>query len=344
MTLPSMSRVFRAAWPAVSLCLLLVVIVFGASSRSPALQRTMTTVLINVILVVGLYLFVGNSGVFSFGHAAFMAIGAYTTAILTIPPATKQVILRQLPEAIQTSELPTIVAVLIGGLVAALVAIVVAVPIMRLVGIAVGIGTLAVLIIVNVVITNWSVLGRDLVGIPVDTTMWGALVWACLAVIAAYVFQSSRLGLRLRASREDDVAAEAGGINVRRMRRIAFVISAFIVGVGGGLFGHALGAFTPEAFYFSVTFLMVTMLIVGGLTSLSGAVIGTLAVSAFSELLRRVEQGFHIGSWGFELRPGLASVGLAVVLFTVMVFRPSGITGNREIIWPFRSGHGTPPE
>lgn len=330
--------VVQRLWPLVSLCVLVTALALIARTLSVEDQRAATLGLINLVLVVGLYIFVGNSGILSFGHVAFMAIGAYASALLTLPPLQKSLFLPGVPSYIANAEWPTIPAALLAAGVAAAIALVISIPLMRLSGLAAGIATLAVLVIVYVVISHWdSVTGGQttLVGIPTDSTLNAALVWALVALGVAFLFQESQVARRLRASSDDEAAARSIGIGVVRERIAAFVLSAAVVGLGGAIYGHYLGAFSPDAFYFQVTFLLITMLVIGGMGSLAGAVIGTVFVTLFSEILRRSESGVDVGPLSIPARPGLREVGLGVALLLVLIFRPSGITGGREIHWPF---------
>jgi branched-chain amino acid transport system permease protein len=325
-------------WPLVVLEGLIVIAAFTATSPGDeTLDRAVVTALINLILVVGLYTFVGLSGVFSFGHIAFMAIGAYVAGLLTIPVDLKGVLLPGLPGFVRDTTLTPLLATLCGGLVAALVAALLAIPLSRLAGLTAGLGTFAILIIVNVVASNWQgVTGGDIgiSPIPTTTTMHTALAYAAAVVLLAFAFQQSRWGLRLRASREDEVAAEAVGIAVGRERALAFVASAFFMGIGGAIFGQFQGSISPQAFYISITFLTIAMLVVGGIKSLSGAVVGVLVLSTLAELLRHVEQGVDLGLFVIPARYGVREVGFAVVMLAILLTRPRGITGGREIRWP----------
>ncbi len=334
------SRRIRAVWPLVSLVAIVNVLVLLASASGSAAWRTTTTaMLISVVMVVGLYTFVGLSGVMSFGHVGFMAIGAYVTAWLTMPEALKTSLLPELPGLIARANVPDVPAILVAGLVAALVGLLVAIPLMRLSGIQAGIGTLALLVIVYVVVGNADAYTRGqltLVGVPLDTTISRAGWWATAAIAVAFVFQSSGLGARLRASREDAVAAAAVGVDVRRERRIAFVLSAFVVGAAGGVYAQFLGSLNPDAFYLELTVITVAMLVIGGVNSLSGAVVGTVVVSLFTEVLRRFESdGLHVGDLAITAPSGMQQVGLALLLLAMLILRPSGLTGGREIEWPW---------
>lgn len=328
-------------WPALVLCALVFVLanLFGGGAGS--LHQTVLTALVNLIFVVGLYMFVGNSGVLSFGHASFMAIGAYTSALLTIPVALKGSLLPSLPHFLAVAHLPSLTAALIGGFVALLFALVVATPLMRLNGLAAGIATLSLLIIVHVVTGNWTAVTRGtetMVGVPIDLTLDQAILCSCGAILLAFFLQESRLGFRLRATREDEPAARAVGVGVFRERTTAFALSAFVVGVAGGLYAHYLGSFGADAFYLEVTFLTIVMLVVGGINSLAGAVVGSMVVSFVAEVLTRLERGSDVGPLHVTLPDGSQQIVLALFLLLVLILRPKGLMGGREIRWPFGRG------
>jgi branched-chain amino acid transport system permease protein len=336
-------RGVREIWPLLSLIVLTVLVAQIEYLGGEVLQREVTTALINMVLVVSLYIFIGNSGVFSFGHIAFMAIGAYATAIMTIPHDEKLVTLAELPRFLEDVHLTTVPATIIAGLVAAVFAAIIALPLMRLSGLAASLATFTVLVIVFVVADNWTALtgGSDgLANVPTVISVNDALVWALVAMVGAHAFQRTRWGLKLRASREDYTAAQAVGIGITIDRAIALVVSAFFAGVGGSLFAQFIGAFTAQAFYLNITFLTLVMLIVGGVASLSGAVIGTIFISALAALLLRVEQGVDVGPLHVQANRGLREVVLAVIMLLVLVLRPRGLTGGREIGWPFVRGEG----
>lgn len=319
-----------------SLILLLVLVcaVTGlASLGSAVLQNVLVNMLINLILVVGLYIFVGNTGVFSFGHIGFMAIGAYTAGIVRIPTDSK-VALLQLPTSLEHAHLSSTDAVLLGGCFATAAAVVVALPLMRLGGLTAGLGTFAVLNIINIVAANWNAFtggSTGMAGVPTTTGIPDALVWALISIVIAWLFQQTRVCLRVRASREDEPAAGALGMRLIPDRSVAFVLSAFVCGIAGGLYGQLAGSFGPSAFFLPTTFIVVAMLVVGGRYSLSGAVIGALFLATISEGLRRLEGGFHVGPLHVAGRPGLQEVGLATALLLTLLLRPRGLTGGNEI-------------
>lgn len=331
----------REAWPLLVLLagLFLVVLVVQLIGDR-IVSQTLTEALIRLIVVVGLYIFIGNSGLISFGHIAFMMIGAYATAWQTMDPMTKDIFLPGLPAYLLTHSHHWIVATVLGGLLSALVALISGLALMRLSGIAASIGTFALFMSFYSLYLQWSTwtAGQSsLVGIPVTTTPWVAFVFAAVTMVCAFLYARSRFGLALRSSREDVVAAKAAGVDVTLQRLIAFVLSAFFVGMAGGLYGHFLGLLTVDTFHLSMTFITLSMLIVGGMRSLSGAVVGTLVISFLIEFLRRWERGFDLGGVTLDLPASSAEVGLGIVMLLILIFRPSGLTRNLEIYLPFRS-------
>ncbi len=300
---------------------------------SPAAHTFAITTLINVMIVVGLFVFVGNSGVVSFGQISFMAIGAYATGLLTTEVSRKSFLLPDLPSWIANIHLGTFPALIAVGVGVALVGAFVGIPLMRLNGLSATIATLSLLIVVNVVITqSESITGGSqvFVGVPLETTTELAAAGACFAVILAAWFGRSRVGLRLRASRDDAPAARACGIGITRERVIAFGLSAGLVAIAGALYAHQLGSFGPKDFYFELTFITLAMLVVGGIFSLEGAVLGAILISVIEELLGRLENGEGLGPIHLTLHDGVTSIVLAVIVILVMIFRPAGLVGGFE--------------
>jgi branched-chain amino acid transport system permease protein len=351
-TSPALAAAPQAAgWqrlaPLVILVALLLVVAGLAELAPIVVQRRITQGLINLVAVVGLYIFVGNSGVLSFGNVAFMAIGAYVSALLTMPAAAKGVFLPDLPAFLAQAEWPTTAGALAGGAAAAVVGAVAGFPLMRLSGISASIATFAILVVAYVVLGNWtSVTGgqNSLMGLPIYVGLWTAAGWAIVAVAVAFVHQESRSGLLLRASREDEAAAAACGVHMVAHRLLAFVISAFISGIAGVLLAHFLGTVRVETFYLDLTFLTLAMLVIGGMRSLTGAVTGALVIALLTELLRQAEIGVTIGTTTIAAPGGLGDAVLALLMLLIILFRPKGIAGGREIGWPSPAGRASPPE
>ncbi|MCB1445615.1 MAG: branched-chain amino acid ABC transporter permease [Rhizobiaceae bacterium] len=315
---------------------LVLAIVLLAQLGDIVMQRRVIYGLVNLVAVVGLYIFMGNSGVLNFSNVAFMAIGAYTSALLTMPPMMKNTFLPDLPVWLAAAQVPSLAGAFAAGAVAGLVALVVGWPIMRLSGIGAAIATMSLLIICYIVLGNWNSLTggqQSLMGLPAYVGLWTSGIWAMVAIFIAYVYQETRWAIALRASREDEVAARASGVRIVRQRLVAFVLSAVVSGIAGALYGHFLGTLRVETFYLDPTFLFISMLVVGGMRSLTGAVVGTIGISLLTEILRLLEVGVALPGTDMTLStaPGLGDVALAAVMLLIILFRPQGITGGREI-------------
>ncbi|MBZ9772204.1 branched-chain amino acid ABC transporter permease [Mesorhizobium sp. CO1-1-8] len=318
------------------LLLALVVIAVAAVglTGSSVVERVAVDTLIKLVVVIGLSVFIGNSGILSFGHASFAAIGAYGAAWFTLPLAAKKIFLPHLPAFVLATQLPLPGGAAVGVVLAALAALVIGVVIMQLSGIGASIATLAWLAIVNTVCSNADSLTKgtsSLVGLPLATGIGTATASALLALTVAYVFKFSRYGLMLQASREDEVAARASGIAVRPLRLMAFVLSAALVALGGILQGHFLGILTVSQFYLEFTFLTLAMLVMGGMRSLSGAVVGTIVLAVAAEILRFLAGGFSVGGIVVPAATGLREIVLALIMLAVLLIRPRGLTGGHEI-------------
>lgn len=294
-------------------------------SGDNGLTRIATLGLVHLVLVVGLYIFVGNSGVLSFGQMSFMAVGGYLAGLLTIPLSVRGVVLPQLPEPLATILLPSALAVLAGAVLAAAVGFLVAIPLMRLSGIAAGIASLAVLHVTFVVAGNWDAVtggAASMPAVPRATGLLAALLWAVGAILVAWLFQISAAGMRMRAGREDELAAAAIGIDTVRHRILSFTLSAFVVGAGGGLYVQFLGIGSPDTFYLGITFLTLAMLVIGGMNSLWGAVVGSVTITVLGLALLRLEAATGILN--------LREIGLALLMLAILILRPRGLTNGRE--------------
>lgn len=327
-----------AAWSVLVLAVPLAILVALLSfSGSLAVEQTVIEGLIKIVAVVGLYIFIGNSGIMSFGHVAFMGIGAYAAAWQTCCPMLKPIVMSGLPDILLKNTVPDFPANVLSGLLAAALALVAGAVILRLSGIAASIASFALLFIFNVIYSNADRFTQgvgSIVGLPTYVTPTVAYGWAFVAIALACLYQRSRYGVALRACREDEVAARAAGINVYAQRLIAFVLSAFLMGVSGALYGSMLGTISVDTFFLDTTFMLVAMLVVGGMRSFSGAVVGVTAVSAVVEVFRQLQNGVTIGALHFSLPAGLQGIALALFMLIVLIFRREGITGGREFSLP----------
>jgi branched-chain amino acid transport system permease protein len=314
-----------------------LVLAVGAAG-GPTVERVATMALISVVFVVGLSTFSGNSGVMSFGHVTFMAVGAYTTAYLTIPVPLKAVLFANLPDRLSwLAEIHAsfVAAILISCAVAVVAGLITASVVARLSGLQSGIATLAFLLVAYNVLNSWTDVTRgssSMIGLPKSTTILTAFVGAAVAIAVGWGYRTSRSGLQLQAGREDFWAAQAAGISVGRHRAIAWVLSALLCGLAGSLYAAFLTNFNVNAFFLSATFAFIVMIVLGGYLSLSGAVLGAIGVSVLQELLRRLQDGGLTG--GSALPPGTANLVLAAVLLLTLIKAPYGVMGTRELaVW-----------
>jgi branched-chain amino acid transport system permease protein len=304
-------------------------LVFGLSG-----QRLMTLFCVNLCAVLAFQLFSGNSGVVSFGHTAFMGVGAYVSAWLTMPATLLQTTLPNLPGWIGGYELAlplSLIVVLVFGCVVAFVS---GVPIARLGGASASISTLGFLIIVYSILAaarDFTRGNQAFYGVPRSTDIFTAVIFACLFIVAARLYKDSRYGLMMRAARDNEPAAVAVGVNPQHMRYLAWIISGGMAAVAGALYGHMLGAFTPKDFYFHMAFTYVAMLIVGGMNTVTGAVLGVALVMFLQEILRNFERGFDLGPLHIPEIFGLPIVGVSLAMLLVLWLRPSGLMGVSEL-------------
>lgn len=328
-----------AAFVSTFLPLLLIVVVPAlviSVSDSPELISTTISALIMMVMVVGLQIFCGNSGVLAFGHAGFAAVGAYACGILTIPQVAKHAILPNLPFVLAHTSVRPEIGVLIGGGTAAVIAAIAFYPLRRLNAQALSIATLSLLLIANVFFTNvrLSSSGGELTRVPVVATIGNVTPWLLGTLLVAFVFQRSRLGLRLRASREDEFAAEAGGIDIGWTRMAAFVISAGVMGVGGSLYALSLGSYSADDFFLDISILLFAMMVVGGMKSLTGAVVGTILISSVNYIFTQFQDGVPAGGFILSVPPGATRVAIALCMIIVLLFRREGLLGDTEIRLP----------
>jgi branched-chain amino acid transport system permease protein len=312
--------------------ILVVAVGIGSTLVSSSNEIYFLNALVSVAIVVAIYVFIGNSGVLSFGQMSFVAVGAFAAGILTIPLESKTGVLPELFPILRDHTISNVASLLLGAAAGGAFALVVGLPLMRLSGLAAGIATFAVLEVTHNILREWTKIGpgaTTLSLVPETTDARQATVGALVVVGAALVYQRSRLGRRLRASREDPAAARGVGVNVHRERLWAFTFSGALAGFAGALLVHLLGSITTEQVYLELTFLTLAMLVVGGLTSLWGAVVGALVISALDSFLIEAEQGVDVGV-SLDLPQGTRLIFLGAIMALVLIVRPSGLTGGRE--------------
>ncbi len=309
--------------------------------------RIINLIAINAILGLSLNLIYGMTGMFSLGHAGFMAIGAYVSALLVLTPDQKTAmwILEPIAPWLLNIHTPFLASLFCAGLVAALVGWLVSLPVLRLGGDYLGIATLGFSEIIRILITNMTPITNGslgLKGIPPHTTLW--VSYGCLAVVLACMVRlmRSNFGNVLRAVRDDEVAAKTMGIDTFRTRVLAFTLGCFGGGLGGALMGNLITTIDPKMFMITQTYNLLMIVVVGGLGSITGSVVGAVLVTTVLEWLRFVENPVTIGSLHIPGIPGMRMVIFSVLLIAVIIFRREGIMGMREFTWdwffPRRAG------
>jgi len=299
---------------------------------STSTETYVINALVNVVIVVALYVFIGNSGVLSFGHISFVAVGAWAAGVLSMPVQEKPAIMPHLFGLFGDHTIGNIWSLALAAAVGAAYALVVGLPLMRLSGLAAGIATFGVLEITHNVLRYWERIGPGLntfSAVPETTGLMQAALGAGLAVVVAFAYRRMRFGRLLSATREDSAAARAVGVSVYRQRLVSFVLSGAIAGFAGGLLVHMLPVNT-ESVYLDLTFITLAMLVIGGATSLWGAVVGALAVSAVDSFLAEAESGIHLFGRSVDLPAGTRIVVVGALMALVLILRPAGLTGGRE--------------
>jgi branched-chain amino acid transport system permease protein len=279
---------------------------------------------INAILAVGLNLINGTTGQFSIGHAGFMAVGAYACAFTVIQlENTFGASLSAMPSAVVEGLFLT-AGLCVGALCAGATGLLVGTPSLRLRGDYLAIVTLGFGEIIRLLFNNTTALGGATgysggrpMGLPAYTDFYWVAVWATLVVVLLWNLTYSTWGRALNAIREDEIAASAVGIPTTKLKVMAFVVSAMTTGVAGGLFALLQGTVRPDDFKMSRSVDMIVMIIIGGLGSVSGAVVGAIFVAVTLELMRDVQQ--------YRL------IAYALLLIILMIVRPEGILGRHEL-------------
>jgi len=315
--------------------ILVVIVGVLAANASRANEIHYLSALVAVTMVVAIYVFVGNSGVLSFGQISFVAVGAFAAGVLTVPSQSKSFVLPELFPFLRDTTVGSLASLGIAAAVGGVFAFLVGMPLMRLSGLAAGIATFAVLEVTHNLLREWTSIGpgaTTLSLVPETTGALQATLGALAVILVAWLYGLSRPGRLLRATREDAAAAQAVGVSVHRQRLGAFTLSGALAGFAGGLYVHMLGSITTEQVYLELTFLTLAMLVVGGIASLWGAVVGALAVSGLDSLLAKAEDGSFV--WDAPSGTRLIVVGAMMAL--VLVLRPAGITGGRELSLPRR--------
>ncbi|KON70217.1 MULTISPECIES: branched-chain amino acid ABC transporter permease [Peribacillus] len=307
----------KGFWLSISLSLIffaVIQVLIGGGSLNPFYQNTLMFIGINIILAASLHLIIGVTGQFSIGHAGFLAVGAYASAIMTMK-----------------LEMPFVVALIVGGLVAALAGLIIGIPSLRLKGDYLAIATLGFGEIVRIILLNIDYVGGAS-GMQVShLTTWP---WVFAAVLVTIIvirnFTSSTHGRACISIREDETAADSMGINTTYYKVVAFAIGAFFAGIAGGLYAHNFYIIQPSNFGFLKSFDILILVVLGGLGSLSGAVLAAILLTVVTTFLQDY--------------PETRMIIYSLVLIVMMIYRPQGLMGTKEITSMFKRKGGSSHE
>ena len=319
-----------------------LILVGTVASPTSMLYKVLQMGAIYALLAVTMNLLNGFTGLFSLGQAGFMTLGAYTFAVLTIPVNSKAGVyyLFGVTDVLKNVELPWFAALIIAGAVSALFAFLIGMPMLRLKSDYFAIATLGFAEVVRIVvaskpmnrITNGSM---GLTKIPGFSNFFVPFIVSgiCIAIIA--LIMRSTYGRAFKAVRDDEIAAESMGINLSKTKLLSFVISSFFAGIGGALMTMFTGAVSSTTFTIAITYFILLIVVIGGMSSITGSVISAfIVISAREWWLRFLDQETYIGSFKVPLlRTGFRMVVFSVILMVVVLFFKNGLMGNRELSW-----------
>jgi branched-chain amino acid transport system permease protein len=314
----------------------LVLVMLLNNATGAAYQDVLVGGLVYAALAVSLQVIVGNTGLIFFGQFAFVAVGAYTSGILTVPLAQRGSLLPDLPGWLAHTETSFLLSAVVAGAVAGVVALLSAPLLAKVSGLAAAVVSLGLMYIVTDVLRQAKSLTKGtqtFYGVPFDATVLSVGLVFLAITGAAALFKYSPWGLAARAGREDAVAAESTGLSTARIRVPALVLSAVLSGVAGAVWAHYLTAFSPATFGVDPAILVVMMAVIGGANSISGAIVGAVGVAAWQEFCRHVEGGLHLFGLVVRPLPEFGSLTLALGLIAVLALRPGGVLGSLELQW-----------
>lgn len=326
-----------------SIAVLALFLWWAQNSMGGYAVQILNLIAINIILAASLNLIYGFTGMFSLGHAGFMAIGAYVCSILILTPAQKEMLFildRALPW-VEAAQAPFLVAVIAGGLAATVAALLVGIPLLRLGDDYLGIATLGFAEIIRVLGNNLPRITNGALGfkgIPDYANLWWNFGWCIFTLYCIVRLINSNFGNSLMAIRDDETAAKAMGIDIFRYKLLSFTIGSFFAGVGGALLASLLTTIDPKMFLFTLTFNVLMIVVTGGLGSMTGSVLASIAITILMEWLRFVENPIFIGSFELKGIPGMRMVVFSLALLFIILFRREGLMGMREFSWEWFLG------
>ena len=293
---------------------------------------------INIILALSLNLINGFTGLFSLGHAGFMAVGAYTCAILSMSPEQKEAnyVLQPIAPWLADVHIAFVPSLLLSGLLAGFIGWLLGVISLRLRDDYLAIATLGFSEIIRVLLTNAQSVTNGslgLKGLPRYTTMWWAWGSAIVVTLFLVLLIKSSYGRAFKSIRDNEIAAEAMGINVFGMKVLSFTLSSALAGIAGGLLAHYLTTIDPKQFIFLKTFDILLIVVLGGVGSITGSVVSAIVVTIAMEALRFLDGPLNLGFMTTNGIPGLRMVFFSALLMVVVIYRQQGLMGKAEFSW-----------
>lgn len=318
-----------------------LLILFWVENYSPRLFRYLFLLLgINIIFAVSLNITNGWTNIFSLGVGGIVLAAAYPAAYLTLSPAFKRDMVNlQLPNFLLNYQYPFILALIVGGIVGSLIGIILCLPSLRVHGLyfamlSLGLNYILIYVIRSTPdITNAA---RGLRQFPHYTNAWWVGGIAFLLIYIAFRLKNSNLGRAFIAIGKDQVLAEHMGINLIKYKLLSFGLSNFFIALGGILHIHLILNLYPRTYDINWVFVIVTMIVLGGLGSITGAIIGAFVITIFSEIIAPLEGGFVLfGLIEFPRMLGISTILLSLTVLLVLIFKPKGIMGEEEISWQY---------
>lgn len=321
------------------LIVIIIFFLFWAESTFNGYQiQLLNLIAINTILALSLNLVYGFTGMFSLGHAGFMAIGAYISALLVLPAEQKEImwLLEPIIWPFSVLETPFWISIFAGGFVSAFFGLLIALPVLRLGGDYLAIATLGFSEIIRVILVNLASITNGslgIKGIPSHTNLFVTYGWLFFTLFFLIKLLQSNFGNIFKSIRDNEIAAKVMGIDTFYYKTLSFTIGAFFAGVGGALLGNLLTTIDPKMFTFLLTFNILMIVVAGGLGSITGSVLGSIIITILLEWLRAVENPFTFGGYQVPGIPGMRMVVFSLTLLAIILYRHEGIMGMREISW-----------
>ncbi|MDO7789102.1 branched-chain amino acid ABC transporter permease [Desulforamulus aquiferis] len=315
-----------------------ILLYFAQDSLSSFNTRILNLAAIFIILGVSMNLVLGFTGMFSLGHAGFMCVGAYVSAILTMSPESKEMIYFMEPiiPPLANIHWPVLPAILMSGVVAAFFGFIIGFPALRLRDDYLAIATLGFGEIIRIIVTNTISITNGSLGlknIPSIKSLWLYWGFAIVTILVVKRLINSSWGYAFKAIRDNEIAAEAMGIDIFKHKLMSFTIGAFFAGIAGALMGHLITSVDPTMFRFLFTFQILLIIVLGGLGSLTGSVIAAVGVTVMMEVLRFVEQPMNLLGLTIPGIPGMRMVIFSLLLLFVILYYRQGLMGTREFNW-----------